>query len=198
YMYRNHTHRVENRIVSLSQPEIRPIMRGKSKSPVEFGPKIDVSIMDGVIDIERFSFNAFNESGDLGSTLDHYYDVHGEYPDEVLLDTLYRTRENIGMCANLGIRVSGPRLGRKPKHVDPAQRHQDQDAENRRGEIERRFSFVKGNLGLDLVKEKTAETIAVAVDTGVVMANLENLLAVLSRPISITAKKNKTAVKIDY
>ena len=198
YMYRNHTHRVENRIVSLSQPEIRPIMRGKSKSPVEFGPKIDVSIMDGVIDIERFSFNAFNESGDLGSTLDHYYDVHGEYPDDVLLDTLYRTRENIGMCANLGIRVSGPRLGRKPKHVDPAQRHQDQDAENRRGEIERRFSFVKGNLGLDLVKEKTAETIAVAVDTGVVMANLENLLAVLSRPISITAKKNKTAVKIDY
>ena len=67
----------------------------------------------------------------------HYYDVHGEYPDEVLLDTLYRTRENIGMCANLGIRVSGPRLGRKPKHVDPAQRRQDQDAENRRGEIER-------------------------------------------------------------
>ncbi|VDG34065.1 transposase [Lactobacillus paracasei subsp. paracasei JCM 8130] [Lactiplantibacillus mudanjiangensis] len=121
----------------MSQPEIRPIMRGKSKSPVEFGPKIDVSIMDGVIDIERFSFNAFNESGDLGSTLDHYYDVHGEYPDEVLLDTLYRTRENIGMCANLGIRVSGPRLGRKPKHVDPAQRRQDQDAENRRGEIER-------------------------------------------------------------
>ncbi|EPC52953.1 transposase, IS5 [Lacticaseibacillus paracasei subsp. paracasei Lpp123] len=154
--------------------------------------------MDGVIDIERFSFNAFNESGDLGSTLDHYYDVHGEYPDEVLLDTLYRTRENIGMCANLGIRVSGPRFGRKPKHVDPAQRRQDQDAENRRGEIERRFSFVKGNLGLDLVKEKTAETIAVAVDTGVVMANLENLLAVLGGPISVTAKKNKTAVKIDY
>lgn len=57
---------------------------------------------------------------------------------------------------------------------------------------------MKGNLGLDLVKEKTAETIAAAIDTGVVMANLENLLAVLSRPISITAKKNKTAVKIDY
>lgn len=103
-------------------------MRGKSRSPVEFGPKIDVSIMDGVIDIERFSFNSFNESGDLGSMLDHYYDVHVEYPDEVLLDILYRTRENIGMCANLGIRVSGPRLGRKPKYVDPAQRHQDQDA----------------------------------------------------------------------
>lgn len=173
-------------------------MRGKAKAPVEFGPKIDVSIMDGVIDIERFSFNAFNESVDLETTLDHYFDVHGEYPDEVLIDTLYRTPKNIAMCENLGIRVSGPRLGRKPKHVDLDQRHADQSAENRRGEIERRFSFVKGNLGLDLVKEKTAETIAVTVDTGVVLANLENLLAVLGRPISITAAKDKTAVKIDY
>jgi hypothetical protein len=32
----------------------------------------------------------------------------------------------------------------------------------------------------------------------VVTANLENLLAVLGGPISVTAKKNKTAVKIDY
>lgn len=198
YMYRNHTHHMTDRIVSLNQPEIRPIMRGKAKAPVEFGPKIDVSIMDGVIDIERFSFNAFNESVDLETTLDHYFDVHGEYPDEVLIDTLYRTPKNIAMCENLGIRVSGPRLGRKPKHVDLDQRHADQSAENRRGEIERRFSFVKGNLGLDLVKEKTAETIAVTVDTGVVLANLENLLAVLGRPISITAAKDKTAVKIDY
>lgn len=198
YMYRNRTHRVEDRIVSLSQPEIRPIVRGKAKAPVEFGPKIDISIMDGVIDIERFSFSAFNESSDLGATLDHYFDVHGEYPDEVLLDTLYRTRKNIGMCANLGIRVSGPRLGRKPKHVDAAKRRKDQDAENRRGEIERRFAFVKGTLGLNLVKEKTAETIAVAVDTGVVMANLEHLLAILGGPISMTAQKDRTAVKIDY
>ncbi|QFQ91895.1 transposase [Lacticaseibacillus manihotivorans] len=116
----------------------------------------------------------------------------------MLLDTLYRTRENIGLGANLGIRVSGPRLGRKPKHVDPAQCQQDEGAETRRGEIERRFSFIKGNLGLGLVNEKTAETIAVAIATGVVMANLENLLVVLGGPISVTAKKNKTAVKIDY
>ncbi|KRL42202.1 hypothetical protein FD01_GL001952 [Lacticaseibacillus manihotivorans DSM 13343 = JCM 12514] len=51
---------------------------------------------------------------------------------------------------------------------------------------------------MGLVNEKTAETIAVAIATGVVMANLENLLVVLGGPISVTAKKNKTAVKIDY
>lgn len=198
YMYRNHTHHMADRLVSLSEPDIRPIVRGKAKSPVEFGPKIDVSIMDGVIDIERFSFYAFNESSDLAATLDHYYDVHGAYPGEVLMDTLYHTRENLGLCANLGIRVSGPRLGRKPKHVSAEQRHADTDAENRRGAIERRFAFVKGTLGLDLVKEKTAETIAVAVDTAVVMANLETMLSLVGGPISITAEKDKQAVKIDY
>lgn len=33
YMYKNKTHRVENRIVSISQPHVRPIVRGKSVPP---------------------------------------------------------------------------------------------------------------------------------------------------------------------
>ncbi len=36
-MFKNNTYTVENRIVSISQPYIRPIVRGKAKSPVEFG-----------------------------------------------------------------------------------------------------------------------------------------------------------------
>ena len=41
YMYRNRTHSVADRIVSISQPWIRPIVRGKAKTPVEFGAKLD-------------------------------------------------------------------------------------------------------------------------------------------------------------
>ncbi len=41
FMFENNTHSVENRIVSISQPYIRPIVRGKAKSPVEFGAKLD-------------------------------------------------------------------------------------------------------------------------------------------------------------
>ncbi|MBS0993016.1 transposase, partial [Lacticaseibacillus paracasei] len=87
-MYRQHTHRVADRIISLDQPEIRPIIRGKAKDPVEFGPKIDVSISHGVVAVERFAFNAFNESADLPATIDHYFDTYGTYPDEILADTL--------------------------------------------------------------------------------------------------------------
>lgn len=198
YMYRNHTHHVSDRIVSLTQPEIRPIVRGKAKQPVEFGPKVDLSITDGVVNIERFSFDSFNESTDFASTIDHYKDVHGVYPDEVLADTLYRTRANIKLCKDLGIKLSGPKLGRRPKHVDPAKRREEQDAENRRGEIEREFSLIKSKLGLGLVTAKTAETIAVTVDTGVVLANLKRVLSFFCVPISIFVEMDGVKLQIDY
>ncbi|MBM6411804.1 IS5/IS1182 family transposase, partial [Lacticaseibacillus paracasei] len=105
YMYDNKTHSVPDRIVSLSQPYIHPIVRGKAKARVEFGAKIDCSILDGVIDVERFDFESFNESTDLAATLDHCWDTLGQYPDEVLADTLYRTRANIALCKELGIKL---------------------------------------------------------------------------------------------
>ena len=40
YMLEHNVHTVKDRIVSLSQPWIRPIVRGKAKSPTEFGAKI--------------------------------------------------------------------------------------------------------------------------------------------------------------
>ena len=63
YMYQNKTHSVDNRIVSIAQPWIRPIVRGKTKSPVEFGAKFDLSIDDnGLGRIEKISYDAYNES----------------------------------------------------------------------------------------------------------------------------------------
>ena len=47
YMYDNHTHTVPDRIVSVSQPFVRPIVRGKAGKPVGFGMKLDISVVDG-------------------------------------------------------------------------------------------------------------------------------------------------------
>ena len=64
YMYDNKVHSVPDRIVSISQPYIRPIVRGKAKAPVEFGAKLDLSIDEnGIARLERLSFDAYNESG---------------------------------------------------------------------------------------------------------------------------------------
>ena len=64
YMFDNHTHSVENRIVSISQPYIRPIVRGKSKSPVEFGAKQRRRSPIRTIQIElKLSGNSVSQNG---------------------------------------------------------------------------------------------------------------------------------------
>lgn len=72
YMYDNHTHSVENRIVSVSQPFVRPIVRGKAGKPVEFGMKLDISVTDGWTRLEYRSFDAYNEATKLQTYLDEY------------------------------------------------------------------------------------------------------------------------------
>ena len=63
YMYEHKVHSVPNRIVSISQPYIRPIVRGKAAAPVEFGAKMDLSLDEkGMARIEKMSFDAYNES----------------------------------------------------------------------------------------------------------------------------------------
>ena len=113
YMYQNKIHSVENRIVSISQPWIRPIVRGKTKAPVEFGAKFDLSIDDsGLGRIEKISYDAYNESTVLVEVVERFRERTGYYPERLLADQIYRTRDNRNFCKPHGIRLSGPKLGR--------------------------------------------------------------------------------------
>ena len=103
-MLENNTHTVENRIVSISQPYIRPIVRGKAKSPVEFGAKLDLSVDEtGMCRLEKLSFDAYNESAVLKTAIENYKQRTGHYPERVLVDQIYRNRDNITFCSGLGI-----------------------------------------------------------------------------------------------
>lgn len=62
YMYCNNTHKVPDRIASINQPYIRPIVRGKAKKPTEFGVKLNLSIDNGFARVGRLSFDPYNES----------------------------------------------------------------------------------------------------------------------------------------
>ena len=94
-MYENHTNRIDNRIVSLSQPWVRPIVRGKQNAEVEFGAKVELSDVDGFLRIEDFRWDAFNESTTLTTSVEAYRKAYGHYPARVLADTIFRTRENV-------------------------------------------------------------------------------------------------------
>lgn len=94
YMYENRTHTVEDRIVNLHQPYVRPIVRGKEKSKVEFGAKIQGSLVKGFVFLDHISWDAFNESSYLLNSVEKYKKQFGYYPYEVLADQIYCTREN--------------------------------------------------------------------------------------------------------
>ena len=48
---------IPNRIVSVSKPYVRPIVRGKETKTVEFGAKCNNILIDGISFIEKLSFN---------------------------------------------------------------------------------------------------------------------------------------------
>ncbi|MBP2663054.1 MAG: putative transposase, partial [Firmicutes bacterium] len=73
-------HKVSNRIVNLRQPYIRPIARGKAKAPVEFGLKLDISVVNGFVRLENQSFDAYNEREQLKQEIERYRQRYGCYP----------------------------------------------------------------------------------------------------------------------
>lgn len=48
-----------DRIVSINQPHIRPIVRGKAGKPVEFGAKISASCVDGYVFLDKDKLGQF-------------------------------------------------------------------------------------------------------------------------------------------
>lgn len=111
-MYDAQSHRIESRIVSISQPHVRPIVRGKAGAPVEFGAKVELSLVDGYAFIDHLSWENFNESTYLLEQIKNYYEKFGCLPESIHADKIYRTIDNRKYCKNLKIRLSGPALGR--------------------------------------------------------------------------------------
>ena len=174
YMYQNKTHSVDNRIVSITQPWIRPIVRGKTKSPVEFGAKFDLSIDDnGLGRIEKISYDAYNESTVLKEAAERFRERTGYYPERILADQIYRTRENRKYCKMHGIRLSGPKLGRPSLEKQPAKEKKQEYQDNTdRIEVERAFSLSKRCYGMDLIRTKLYDTTLTSIALSVFVTNL--------------------------
>ena len=171
YMYDHRTHSVPDRIVSVSQPFVRPIVRGKAGKPVEFGAKLDISVVDGWTRLEYCSFDAYNEAGNLKMMVERFREREGHYPSRILADKIYRNRENLSFCKEHGIRLSGPALGR-PKKGETRDKAQDYRDECERVEVERRFSLAKRKCGMGLVTAKLRETAAHAIAISILVLNL--------------------------
>ena len=177
YMYKNKVHSVPDRIVSITQPWLRPIVRGKTKTPVEFGAKFDLSLdEDGYGRIEKISYDAYNESTVLIDAISRFNERTGHYPERVLVDQIYRTRNNRNFCKLHGIRLSGPKLGR-PSETAKEDKKQEYQDNTDRIEVERAFSLSKRCYGMGLIRTKLEETTLTSIALSVFVTNLFKIQA---------------------
>ena len=157
-MYDSKTHSVDDRIVSISQPHVRPIVRGKANAATEFGAKVAISVVNGYAFIDELSWDAFNEGAKLKDSVEEYHRRFGFYPKAVIADKLYRNRENLNYLNALGIRLTGPKLGRPTELASKEQKILERQDASIRNEVEGKFGEGKRRYGLGRIMAKLDNT----------------------------------------
>jgi len=190
-MYDKQNHSIEYRIVSIHQPHVRPIVRGKSQAKVEFGAKIHVSLIDGISFLDELSWDAFNEGSHMMDYVERYRKRFGFYPRDVLADQIYCTRANRAALKEKGIKLLAKPLGRPSAvsiHLSPGERNP----------IEGKFGQAKTGYGLNRIKARLKGTSETWIASIVLVLNLVKL-AGAALPCSLFVKgKNFSANRILY
>ena len=176
--FRNNNRResIPNRIVSLSKPHLRPIVRGKEVKSVEFGAKVNNILVDGISFIEKLSFNAFNEGTRLVHCLKMHKKLFGVEAKKVGGDTGYAGTENRDYCKANGIQTSfvkrGRPFGEKKKEKELAR---NELARVRATAMEGSFGTQKEHYDLRRVKAMTKRTEILYIFFGIHTANVVQL-----------------------
>jgi hypothetical protein len=156
-MFINHSHTCKDRIVSLSQPHVRPIVRGKQGAMVEFGSKLGLSLFEGYFTADTLSWDAYNESSDLIIQAENYKKLLGYYPSLILADKIYWTNKNRKWCSEHQIRLTATPKGRKPKKT-AYQKRKEKKEYARRNHVEGKIGNAKQAYNLNQIKAKLKNT----------------------------------------
>jgi IS5 family transposase len=177
-MYESKTRRCDDRIVSLHQPYVRPIVRGKTNAVTEFGAKLTASVVGGYAEVTTLSWDAYNESRDLIKAAEQYRERHGFFPERILADKIFRTRQNLQYCKAHGIHLNGRPLGRPPKDksLDDEQRRLEYEEAGERNAVEGKFGESKRRFSLGLVMTKLQATSETQIHLVFLVMNLQKIL----------------------
>lgn len=169
-MFQERKHRVEDRIVSIHQPHVRPMVRGKARAKVEFGSKIHLSLVDGYAFLDTLSWDAFYEGNYLSEYVENYKRRFGFYPEKVLADKVYCTRDNRRWLKEKNIKLAAKPLGRPSAravedHVRPGERNP----------IEGKFGQAKNGYGMNRIRARLKQTSQSWVASIILVLNLVKL-----------------------
>ena len=162
---------IPNRIVSVSKPYVRPIVRGKEAKNVEFGAKCNNILVDGISFIEKLSFNAFNE----GTRLEHCIKMHkrlfGEDAKKIGGDAGYAGTANRDLCKELKIQTSFVKRGRPFQTTKEKDFVRQELARVRATVMEGSFGTQKEHYSLRRIKARKKETEILYIFFGIHTAN---------------------------
>ncbi len=197
-LHRDARKQIEDRIVNIAQPYVRPIKRGKAGGKdTEFGAKINVSETEGFLKIDQMSFDNFNEGICLQQQVEDFKRLFGYYPELVLADRAYLNRENRNYLKSKGIRHSGAPLGRPPD-LSPQEKQRRKKEQNKRSEIEGKFGQAKSKYGLDKIKTRLIGTSHACIGLIIVGINILTmgkgiLLGLIMHILSFIKRFNKAS-----
>ena len=185
-MYEERTHKTSERIVSISQPFVRPIVRGKSGKEVEFGAKTSVSVVDGYVYLDRLNWNAYNEGGDLISQIENFKERFGSYPEWVSGDKIYGNRENRTYMKKHNIKYTGVALGRQLKELTQERKELEKARKHKakqRSQVEGVFGVGKRKSEIGLGKARTKETSESWIGMVYLVMNIARFMRVIFWPL---------------
>ena len=175
-MLRDGRRRIDDRIVSVVQPHIRPIKRGKGGTKnTEFGPKINAGLTEGFVRADQIAFDAFNESEGLIDQVEGYRARFGYYPGRVLADKIYWTHANRKWLKARKIDIGGVPLGRKRLQTK-YEKEKEQRKNNQRSEVEGKFGEAKERYGMDRLYTRLPQTTLAEISLILLSINLVKLL----------------------
>ena len=200
-MFEQNVRSCADRIVSIYQPHLRPIVRGKAKAKVEFGAKIGASIVNGYTYVDHLSWKAYNEASDLVTQLELYKKRFGILPQEIQADKLYLGKENRKCIKACHVNCYNRPLGRPPKEENDKHAEDKKRAIGERNEIEATFGTSKRVYRANNIRAKlddTADTwIGACFFAKNVMKFLRGLLCLIFAKSGLKALKNKIIGIID-
>ena len=171
----NRRESIPDRIVSVSKPYVRPIVRGKEVKSVEFGAKCNNIMVDGISFIEKLSFNAFNE----GTRLQHCVKMHrrlfGVDVKKIGGDTSYAGTGNRDFCRENGIQTSFVKRGRPSQEKKETDFVRQELARVRATAMEGSFGTQKEHYAMRRIKARKKETEILYIFFGIHTANAVHL-----------------------
>lgn len=163
---------VKERLVSVEQPHIRPMVRGKYPIEVEFGPKILLNLKNDFLFLEDLRFNNVSDSQLLDRAIEGYQERFDNLPTQLATDRGFWSPGNYILAQDYGISKIAIENKGKSSHLKGKPFRER--LRRLRCSIEARISLAKRKFGLDRIRYSIDSGEEIWIRLGLISMNLKS------------------------